>query len=173
MYTAKMSVDIPITLQTAYDRDRAIQDNVATTLSGFMSAGAGMMSGNPIGMVMGINSLNSSVSPQNTAPIKVEGMSTEQGSLYQPSRCAIIVRRPVTTKKGASFEKNVGNLWCKTARLGDYDNIRGLTICANPRIRFNGAEYYNDSGQPTGKMLLPLESEIQEIYRLLEGGVIL
>lgn len=173
MYTAKMSVDIPITLQTAYDRDRAIQDNVATTLSGFMSAGAGMMSGNPIGMVMGINALNSSVSPQNTAPIKVEGMSAEQGSLYQPSRCAIIVRRPVTTKKGDSFEKNVGNLWCKTARLGDSDNIRGLTICANPRIRFNGAEYYNDSGQPTGKMLLPLESEIQEIYRLLEGGVII
>lgn len=173
MYTAKMSVDIPITLQTAYDRDRAIQDNVATTLSGFMSAGAGMMSGNPIGMVMGINALNSSVSPQNTAPIKVEGMSVEQGSLYQPSRCAIIVRRPVTTKKGDSFEKNIGNLWCKTARLGDSEKIRGLTICANPRIHFNGSEYYNESGQPTGKMLLPLESEIQEIYRLLEGGVII
>lgn len=169
-YTAKLAVDVPITLQTSYDRDRAIQNNIATSLSGFMSAGAGMMSGNPIGMVMGINSLNTSVSPQNTAPIKVEGMTVEQGSLYLPSKCAVILRRPVTTKKGASFAKNNGYLYCKTAKLSD---LTGLTIVKNPRIRFNGAEYYNDSGQPTGKMLLPLESEIQEIYRLLEGGVII
>lgn len=169
-YTAKMAVDVPITLQTSYDRDRAIQNNIATSLSGFMSAGAGMMSGNPIGMVMGISSLNTSVSPQNTAPIKVEGMTVEQGSLYLPSKCAVILRRPVTTKKGTSFAKNNGYLYCKTAKLSD---LTGLTIVKNPRIRFNGAEYYNDSGQPTGKMLLPLESEIQEIYRLLEGGVIL
>lgn len=169
-YTAKLAVDVPITLQTSYDRDRAIQNNIATSLSGFMSAGAGMMSGNPIGMVMGINSLNTSVSPQNTAPIKVEGMTVEQGSLYLPSKCAVILRRPVTTKKGASFAKNNGYLYCKTAKLSD---LTGLTIVKNPHIRFNGAEYYNDSGQPTGKMLLPLESEIQEIYRLLEGGVII
>lgn len=169
-YTAKMAVDVPITLQTSYDRDRAIQNNIATSLSGFMSAGAGMMSGNPIGMVMGISSLNTSVSPQNTAPIKVEGMTVEQGSLYLPSKCAVILRRPVTTKKGASFAKNNGYLYCKTAKLSD---LTGLTIVKNPRIRFNGTEYYNDSGQPTGKMLLPLESEIQEIYRLLEGGVII
>lgn len=173
MYTAKMSVDIPITLQTAYDRDRTIQDNVATTLSGFMSAGAGALTGNPVGMVMGISSLNSTVSPQNTAPIKVEGMSVEQGSLYQPSRCAIIVRRPVTTNKGDSFAKNVGNLWCKTARLGDSDKIRGLTICANPRIHFNGVEYYDEQDRPTGKMILPLESEIEEIYDYLSKGVII
>lgn len=169
-YTAKLAVDVPITLQTSYDRDRAIQNNIATSLSGFMSAGAGMMSGNPIGMVMGISSLNTSVSPQNTAPIKVEGMTVEQGSLYLPSKCAVILRRPVTTKKGSSFAKNNGYLYCKTAKLSD---LTGLTIVKNPRIRFNGAEYYNDSGQPTGKMLLPLESEIQEIYRLLEGGVII
>lgn len=169
-YTAKMAVDVPITLQTSYDRDRAIQNNIATSLSGFMSAGAGMMSGNPIGMVMGISSLNTSVSPQNTAPIKVEGMTVEQGSLYLPSKCAVILRRPVTTKKGASFAKNNGYLYCKTAKLSD---LTGLTIVKNPSIRFNGSEYYNDSGQPTGKMLLPLESEIQEIYRLLEGGVII
>lgn len=169
-YTAKMAVDVPITLQTSYDRDRAIQNNISTSLSGFMSAGAGMMSGNPIGMVMGINSLNTSVSPQNTAPIKVEGMTVEQGSLYLPSKCAVILRRPVTTKKGASFAKNNGYLYCKTAKLSD---LTGLTIVKNPRIRFNGAEYYNDSGQATGKMLLPLESEIQEIYNLLEGGVII
>ena len=169
-YTAKMAVDVPITLQTSYDRDRAIQNNIATSLSGFMSAGAGMMSGNPIGMVMGISSLNTSVSPQNTAPIKVEGMTVEQGSLYLPSKCAVILRRPVTTKKGTSFAKNNGYLYCKTAKLSD---LTGLTIVKNPRIRFNGTEYYNDSGQPTGKMLLPLETEIQEIYSLLEKGVIL
>ena len=169
-YTAKMSVDIPITLQTQYERDRTIQSNITTALSGFMSAGAGALTGNPIGAVLGVNALQASMSPQNTAPIKVEGMLAEQGMFYAPSKCAVILRRPTTTKKGDSFKRNNGHMWCKTERL---DNLSGLTICQNPRITFNGAEYYNDQGQPTGKMLLPLDTEIQEIYELLEKGVIL
>lgn len=169
-YTAKMSVDIPITLQTQYERDRTIQSNITTALSGFMSAGAGALTGNPIGAVLGVNALQASMSPQNTAPIKVEGMLAEQGMFYAPSKCAVILRRPTTTKKGDAFKRNNGYLWCKTETL---KNLSGLTICKNPRITFNGSEYYNDSGQPTGKMLLPLDSEITEIYELLEGGVII
>ena len=169
-YTAKMSVDIPITLQTQYERDRTIQSNITTALSGFMSAGAGALSGNPIGAVLGVNALQASMSPQNTAPIKVEGMLAEQGMFYAPSKCAVILRRPTTTKKGDAFKRNNGYMWCKTETL---KNVSGLTICQNPRITFNGAEYYNEQGQATGKMILPLDTEIQEIYELLEKGVII
>ena len=169
-YMAKMSVDVPITLQSQYDRDRTIQSNVMTALSGFMSAGAGTLSGNPIGAVMGLNSLDATVSPQNTAPIKVEGMLAEQGMFYAPSKCAVILRRPTTTKKGDGFKHNIGYLWCKTETL---NNLSGLTICKHPRIHFNGTEYYNEQDQPTGKMILPLESEIEEIYDWLEKGVII
>lgn len=170
MYLAKMCVDIPITLQSAYDRDRTIEQNVATTLSGFMSAGAGALTGNPIGLTMGISSLNQTVSPQNSAPIKVEGITSEQGSLYAPSKCAIILKRPVTTNKGSAFSKCIGYLWCKTSKLSE---LSGFTICENPRIHFNGVEYVDENGNNTGIMILPLQEEIDEIYSLLEEGVIL
>ena len=173
-YVAKISVDVPITLQSAYDRDRTIQQNVATALSGFMSAGAGAMSGNPIGAVIGIQSLNSAVSPQNTAPIKVEGIGAEQGQLYAPSKCAIILRRPTTTNKGKAFAQDIGNLWCKSAKLNDPNlSLTGFTVCANPRINFKGVEYVDEEGHATGIMILPLETEVEEIYNYMKEGVIL
>lgn len=167
MYLAKMCVDIPITLQSAYDRDRAIQNNTITALSGLMSAGASAVSGNPIGLALSAGAV---ASPQQSAPIKVEGMTGETGALYAPSRCSIIIRRPTTTAKGSAYARNVGYAWAKTATL---NTLTGLTVCSNPRITFNGVEYVDEEGHATGIMILPLDDEINEIYTKLEQGVIL
>lgn len=170
-YLAKIAVDVPLTLQTAYDRDRAVQSNVINALSGFMSAGASALEGNPIGMTLSAGAV---ASPQQSAPIKVEGMGGESGFLYQPSRCAIILRRPTTTKKGDAYARTVGYAWAKSKKLGDTDSpLQGLTICQKPRIAFDGNEYIDEEGHGTGTYLRPLASEIEKIYQYLEEGVIL
>lgn len=167
MYLAKMCVDIPITLQSAYDRDRAVQNNTITALSGFMSAGASAVSGNPIGLALSAGAV---ASPQQSAPIKVEGMTGETGALYAPSRCAIIIRRPTTTVKGNAYARNLGYAWAKTATLS---SLSGFTICQEPRIHFNGNTYVEEDGTVTNKKILPLDSEIDEIYNVLKEGAIL
>lgn len=167
-YMAKLSVDVPITLQSAYDRDRTIQQNLTESIVNGGSFMASLVGGNPIGMTLSAGSLVSS--PSASAPLITRGYGAEQGILFTPSKCAIYLRRPVTTKKGRSYAKTVGNLWCKTYTLS---KLSGFTICQNPHITFRGNTYVTEEGETTDKKLLPLAEEIEEIYDYLTKGVIL
>ena len=165
---AKISVDVPITLQTAYDRDRAMNQNITESIVNGGSLLTSIVGGNPIGMTLAAGNLASA--PSASAPMLVKGYGSEQGILFTPSKCAIYLRRPTTVKKGSAFKSTVGNLWCRTARLS---NLSGFTQCQNPHITFRGNTYVTEEGETTDKKLLPLAEEIEEIYDYLMKGVIL
>jgi len=167
-YMAKISVDVPITLQTAYDRDRAMNQNITESIVNGGSLLTSIVGGNPIGMTLAAGNLASA--PSASAPMLVKGYGSEQGILFTPSKCAIYLRRPTTVKKGSAFKSTVGNLWCRTARLS---NLSGFTQCQNPHITFRGNTYVTEEGETTDKKLLPLAEEIEEIYDYLTKGVIL
>lgn len=150
----KMAVDIPITLQSKNDRDSAIFQNVSSSIAGLMSAGTTLATGNPIGLVVGASALTSGI---HSAPMQVKGTIGETGAFYAPSKCKLIARFP-TQQKPSKFGQFCGKQLNKTMKLNNSD-LAGLTICYNPKITF--------------KKTTPLESEIQEIYDLLEKGVIL
>lgn len=167
-YMAKIAVDVPITLQTAYDRDRAMNQNITESIVNGGSLLTSIVGGNPIGMTLAAGNLASA--PSASAPMLVKGYGSEQGILFTPSKCAIYLRRPTTVKKGSAFKSTVGNLWCRTARLS---NLSGFTQCQNPHITFRGNTYVTEDGETTDKKLLPLAEEIEEIYDYLSKGVIL
>jgi len=150
----KMAVDIPITLQSKNDRDSAIFQNVSNTVAGLMSAGTTLATGNPIGLVVGVNALTSGV---HSAPLQVKGTVGETGAFYAPSKCKLIVRFPVE-QKPSKFSQICGKQLNKTMKLNN-SQLAGFTKCYNPRITFNNSA--------------PMQSEIDEIYDYLEKGVIL
>lgn len=163
-FVAKLAVDIPITLQTKNDRDSAVFQNVSSVVGGLIGAGAGLMSGNPIGMTLGVTqgvgAINSATS---SAPMNVRGTVGETGALYSPPKCAIILRRPtIQASDGdnslATWKSRIGQLCGYGYKLSSLKGA-GLTICHTPIINFNKT--------------VPLQSEIDEIYSLLEKGVIL
>lgn len=158
----KMAMDIPVSLQTKNDRDSAIFQNVSNTISGLLGAGMSLGTGNPMGLLIGANAFNSGIA---TAPLNVKGNVGEMGAFYAPPQCAIILRRPTVSKPSQDIWK---------ARVGqvcglDYTlaNLKGYTTVYNPQINFKGNTNFD------GIVMKPLESEIQEIYDLLEKGVIL
>lgn len=153
-YVAKMAVDIPITLQTKNDRDSAIFSNVSNAVSGLIGAGLSVASGNPMGLLVGANAMNSGVS---SAPINVKGTIGETGAFYAPEHCYIMVRRP-TISKPETWKTNVGQMCGKSYTLKNL-NGKGLTTCYSPRIKFTKTTV--------------LQSEADEIYDYLEKGVIL
>lgn len=164
---AKMAVDIPITLQTKNDRDSAVFQNVSSAVGGLIGAGAGIMSGNPMGVAIGVTQgVQSLTSTNASAPLNVKGTMGENGSLYAPNRCRIVLRRPTIqasdtgdNKKG-TWLKHVGRTACYGYTLGSEKMTgSGLNICENPRITF--------------KNTTPLQTEVDEIYDILSKGVIL
>ena len=165
-YIVKMAVDIPITLQTKNDRDSAVFNNVASTVSGLIGAGVGIASGNPIGTAIGVTQGVQSINSGNqSAPLKAIGTVGETGAMYAPPQCAIILRRPTiqgsnkSTSTGynlKTWKNRVGNLCGYGYQLG---SLTGFTQCTEPRITF--------------KTTSPYQSEIDEIYDYLEKGVIL
>ncbi len=157
----KMAVDIPITLQSKTERDNAIFANVTNAIAGLMSAGAGIATGNPIGLVMGTSALSGAQS--QSAPIKVYGTQGENGSFFQPNKCAIYIKRP-SYNRPKNYDKNVGYPSNTGGVLSSYS---GFTTVYNPRITFSG------NVNADGATIKPLQSEIEEIYSLLEKGVIL
>lgn len=150
----KMAVDIPITLQSKNDRDSAIFSNVTNAVAGLMGAGTTLATGNPIGLVVGANALTSGV---NSAPLSVKGTVGEQGAFYAPSHCKLITQFPVQ-QKPSKFAYICGKQLNKTMKLNN-NSIYGFTTCYNPRIDFKNST--------------PLQTEIDEIYNLLEKGVII
>lgn len=158
----KMAVDIPISLQTKNERDSAVFQNVSNVVGGLMGAGLSIGTGNPMGLLVGANALNSGVA---SAPLNVKGNVGETGAFYAPPQCAIILRRPTISKPSQDIWKSkVGQICGKTYTLG---NLDGFTTVYNPQISFKGNK------NADGVTMKPLESEIREIYEALEKGVIL
>lgn len=159
-FVCKMAVDIPITLQTKNDRDSAVFSNVSNAMAGLIGAGTTLATGNPMGIMVGANSLNSLGA---SAPLNVKGTVGESGSFYAPPQCAIILRRPTIqpSDKGnnmSTWKKNVGKMCAYGYKLNSLKGD-GLTVCYTPRIDFNNTT--------------PMQKEIDEIYTYLQEGVIL
>lgn len=165
----KMAMDIPITLQTKNDRDSAIFNNVSSTIGGLVGAGAGILSGNPIGMTLGITQGVGAFNSANaSAPMRLMGNVGESGAYIGCQNCFVVVRRPTiqpsdgnaqTSTKGlTTWKKNVGMLCGYGYTLSDLSG-QGFTTCHSPRIDFTSSA--------------PLQSEVDEIYTYLEKGVIL
>lgn len=164
----KMAMDIPITLQTKNDRDSAIFNNVSSTIGGLVGAGAGIISGNPIGMALGVTQGVGAFNSANaSAPMRLMGNVGESGAYIGFQNCFVVVRRPTiqpsdgnsATMKGLStWKKNVGMLCGYGYTLSDLSG-QGFTVCHSPRIDFTSTT--------------PLQTEVDEIYDYLEKGVIL
>jgi len=161
---ARMAVDIPISLQTKTERDSAILQNVANVTAGLIGAGASAAVGSPVGMTMGMSNL-ASYQP-TSAGMHVVGTVGESGSFYAPKKCALYIKRPAYNRP-SNYKSRVGYPANTTKKL---KNCSGFTTCYQPRITFAGNDYDTDGIQGTMK---PLQSEVQEIYELLEKGVIL
>lgn len=153
-YTAKMAVDLSVSLQTKNDRDSAIFGNVSNAVAGVMSAGASVASGNPIGLVMGAQAL---VQQTHSAPFKAMGQVGEMGAFYTPQRCKVLIRRPVPTTP-ETYNQNVGRQAYYSTTLAKLKG-KGYTKCINPRLKFTKT--------------IPLADEEEKINQLLSEGVYL
>lgn len=153
-FIAQMAVDIPITLQSKADRDSAIFSNVANATANTIGAGFSAAAGNPIGLIMSTTAATQG--GQNSAPYKLLSTQGETGAFYAPQRCAIYIRRP-SYNRPKNYGARVGFPCNKQYTL---EKLKGFTTCYNPYIEFTHATK-------------PLQSEIDEIYSLLEKGVIL
>ena len=162
-FTAKCAVDIPITLQSKSDRDSAIFSNITSTVGGLIGAGATLATGNPIGIVAGAAALNSG---HASAPVRMYGSIGETGAFYAPPECAILIRRP-TISKPDNWAHIFGQMCGQKYKLDDLTK-KGLTVCRNARI-----DSFSRTKNSENHVVKPLKDEIEEIYNLLEEGVIL
>lgn len=161
---AKMAVDIPITLQSKSDRDSAIFSNVTSAMGNLLGAGISASTGNPIGLVMSTsNAISSGV---NSAPFKMYGTQGESGAFFMPNKCAIYIKRP-SYNRPKNYASRVGYPCNQGGKL---ESFSGLTMVYNPRISFAGNVFDHDGITATVK---PIKEEIDEIYSILEKGVII
>ena len=91
-----------------------------------------------------------------TEPVSNLGAQTTNTTYYNPNKCALIMQSAIGTVP-TNFGSTCGYMWCKSAALSE---LTGLTICKNPRIG-----NFDDN--------TPTEAEREEIYSLLESGVII
>ena len=89
-------------------------------------------------------------------PINNLGANTTNTTYFNPNRCALIMQSAIGTVP-SNFGKVIGNLYCKSEVLG---SLKGFTVCSNVRI-----DEFVD--------LIPTRQEVDEIYSLLESGVII
>ena len=89
-------------------------------------------------------------------PINNLGANTTNTTYFNPNRCALIMQSAIGTVP-SNFGKVIGNLYCKSEVLG---GLKGFTVCSNVRI-----DEFVD--------LIPTRQEVDEIYSLLETGVII
>ena len=89
-------------------------------------------------------------------PINNLGANTTNTTYFNPNRCALIMQSAIGTVP-SNFGKVIGNLYCKSETLG---GLKGYTVCSNVRI-----DEFVD--------LIPTRQEVDEIYSLLESGVII
>lgn len=91
-----------------------------------------------------------------TEPINNLGAQTTNTTYYNPNRCALIMQSAIGFVPD-NYGKTVGYMWGKSVQLSE---LSGLTICKNPRIG-----NFEDN--------VPSDSEREEIYSLLQSGVII
>lgn len=89
-------------------------------------------------------------------PINNLGANTTNTTYFNPNRCALIMQSAIGTVPN-NFGKTIGHLYCKSEVLG---SLKGYTVCSNVRI-----DDFVD--------LIPTRQEVDEIYSLLETGVII
>ena len=89
-------------------------------------------------------------------PISNLGAQTTNTTYYNPNKCALIMQTAIGTVP-SNFGSTCGHMWGKSAKLSE---LSGLTICKNPRIG-----NFDDNA--------PTDSEREEIYSLLQSGVII
>lgn len=152
---AHINTTVSFNLQNFSERQTAVVNNVSNLATGLLSTAVNYS--NPIGMGNGIlNTLNSANNPQG-ASLKTYGSMGEMGSLYAYPKCVIYIQRP-SYNRPDNYGKHVGYPCNKKYKLS---SLNGFTTCVNPQIDFT----YED--------IKPLQSEVEEIYSLLEGGIIL
>lgn len=164
---AKIAVDIPVTLQSKNDRDSAIFNNVMNATAGLMSAGVSLAMKNPVGVALSLG--NTLGGGTQSAQLSVKGTTGESGAYFMPQRCAIFVKKSFY-KLPSKYGLHIGYPCFKSYKLNSKSLKGNMCKIQKPYITFSGNLYeYND----TKKRFRPLESEIQEIYEILEKGVIL
>ena len=89
-------------------------------------------------------------------PINNLGANTTNTTYFNPNKCALIMQSAIGTVPN-NFGKVIGNLYCKSEVLG---SLKGYTVCSNVRI-----DEFVD--------LIPTRQEVDEIYSLLETGIII
>lgn len=152
---AHINTTVSFNLQNFSERQTAVVNNVSNLATGLLSTAVNYS--NPIGMGNGIlNTLNSANNPQG-ASLKTYGSMGETGSLYAYPKCVIYIQRP-SYNRPDNYGKHIGYPCNKKYKLSA---LNGFTTCVNPQIDFT----YED--------IKPLQSEVEEIYSLLEGGIIL
>ena len=153
-FTAKMCVDLNISLQSKNERDNAIYGNVTNAVAGIMGAGSTLATGNPIGLAIGANAI---VTQGQSAPYKVMASVGEDGAFYAPQKCAILIRRPKLSRPD-TYKENIGRQSFASYKLADLKG-KGFTTVINPRLKFTET--------------IPLADEEEKINQLLSEGVYL
>lgn len=152
---ANIDCEIPFTLQAFNDRQRAIVNNVASVTNGIM--GMAQSTKNPIGMANSFLETEQALTNVEGAHLNTYGTAGQTGALYTFPKCVIYIQRP-SYNRPKNYGKHIGYPCNKQYVLKD---IRGFSQCSNPQIDFT----YEDTK--------PLQSEVDEIYSMLERGVIL
>lgn len=144
--------DIPISLSSGLQN---VTNTVSAVTSGVSDlAMVGVIGG---GKKAAASALLNTVADAHTTTdgITVKGSSSGVMGKWGALKCSLIVTKPIS-KRPKNYAQIKGNLICDTYKLS---SLNGFTACENPRITFT-------QGKPT-------EKEIEEIYSLLEKGVIL
>jgi len=153
-FTAKMCVDLNISLQSKNERDNAIYGNVTNAVAGIMGAGSTLATGNPIGLAIGANAI---LQQGQSAPYKVMASVGEDGAFYAPQKCAVLIRRPKVSRP-KTYRDNIGRQAFESRKLSTLKG-KGFTTVINPRFEFS--------------KLKPLPEEAEELNQLLTDGVFL
>lgn len=153
-FTAKMCVDLNISLQSKNERDNAIYGNVTNAVAGIMGAGSTLATGNPIGLAIGANAI---VTQGQSAPYKVMASVGEDGAFYAPQKCAVLIRRPKVSRP-KTYKDNIGRQAFESRKLSTLKG-KGFTTIINPCLEFSE--------------LKPLPEEVEELNQLLSDGVFL
>lgn len=144
--------DIPISLSSGLQN---VTNTVSAVTSGVSDlAMVGVIGG---GKKAAASALLKTVADAHTTTdgITVKGSSSGVMGKWGALKCSLIVTKPIS-KRPKNYAHIKGNLICDTYKLS---SLKGFTVCESPRITFT-------QGKPT-------EKEIEEIYSLLEKGVIL
>ena len=189
--TTQVGEEIPISLVDSLENTTRLIDVAFKTTTSLISIGGNLAAGNTVGAALSTatvssnitgstnnfsntsthlsgnlsNSANINVNPTQalrelsqyksdtpTSIGQVNNVSGKWSSLY----CYLLVDYPVVNNKSGGYNHHIGYLLNKPYKLS---SLSGFTTCIKPQINFTRTA--------------PLLKEIEEIYQLLESGIIL